>query len=82
MVAGADRTAGLYCGRPILDPHGQPVFPARAAALNLEAVRGLGGVAVYAGMPADVPIIVGERSVLDLLTSPIRENLRQGTHEE
>ena len=61
------------------DAQNQPVFLARAA-LDADALRGLDGVAVYAGMPADVLIIAGERSVLDFLVSPNRENLRHGMH--
>ena len=72
VYVGADRQ---------LDPQGQPVFLARVA-LDPDALHGLSGVAVYAGMPADVLIIAGERTVLDFLTSPIRENLRHGLHEE
>ncbi len=59
----------------------EPVFLARAA-LDPEALRGLDGVTVSAGMPADVLIVAGERTVLDYLVSPIRENLRHGMHED
>ncbi len=72
VYVGADRQ---------LDAQGQPVFLARVA-LDPDALRGLNGVVAYAGMPADVLIIAGERSVLDYLTAPIRENLRHGLHEE
>ena len=72
VYVAADRT---------MDPQQQPVFLARVA-LDPDALKGLDRVSVYAGMPADVLIIAGERSVLDFLLTPIKENLRHGMHEE
>jgi HlyD family secretion protein len=72
VYVAADRT---------MDPANQPVFLARAQ-IDPGQLEKLDHVAVYAGMPADVLIIGGQRSVLDFLISPIKENLRHGMHEE
>jgi len=65
----------------LLDPQNQPVFKVRAA-LDADALKGLHGVALYAGMPADVLIIEGSRSALDYLISPIRDSIRHAMHED
>ena len=72
VYVGADRQ---------MDPSNQPIFLARAE-LDPGEVSRYPGVVVYAGMPADVLIIAGERSILDYLVSPIRDNLSHGMHEE
>jgi HlyD family secretion protein len=64
-----------------LDPQNQPVFKARAA-LDPDALKGLHNVQLYAGMPADVLIIGGERTALDYLISPIRDSIRHAMHED
>ena len=63
------------------DAHNDPVFLVRAE-LDPGALAGLKDVALYPGMPADVLIIGGERSVLDFLISPIRDNIRHAMNEE
>ncbi len=63
------------------DAHGDPVFLVRAE-LDRDALKPFPGVAVYAGMPADVLIIGRERTVLDFIISPIRDGMRHGMHEE
>ncbi len=72
VYVGADRQ---------MDPSNQPIFLARAE-LDPGEVNRYPGVVVYAGMPADVLIIAGERSILDYLVSPISDNLSHGMHEE
>jgi HlyD family secretion protein len=64
-----------------LDAQNQPVFKARAA-LDPDALKGLHNVELYAGMPADVLIIGGERTALDYLISPIRDSIRHAMHED
>jgi HlyD family secretion protein len=63
------------------DAHGDPVFLVRAE-LDRDALTPFPGVAVYAGMPADVLIVGGERTALDFLVSPIRDGMRHGMREE
>ncbi|MBV9748066.1 MAG: HlyD family type I secretion periplasmic adaptor subunit [Acetobacteraceae bacterium] len=63
------------------DAHGDPVFLVRAE-LDRDALKPFPGVAVYAGMPADVLIIGRERTVLDFIISPIRDGMRHGMHED
>jgi HlyD family secretion protein len=65
----------------LLDAQNQPVFKVRAA-LDASALNGLHGVALYAGMPADVLIIEGARSALDYLISPIKDSIRHAMHED
>jgi HlyD family secretion protein len=64
-----------------IDPQNQPVFKARAT-LDADALKGLHGVALYAGMPADVLIIGGARTALDYLISPIRDSMGHAMHED
>jgi HlyD family secretion protein len=63
------------------NPRGDPVFLVRAE-LDPDALKPFPGVAVYAGMPADVLIIGGERTALDFIISPIRDGMRHGMREE
>ena len=63
------------------DPHGEPVFLVRAE-LDADALTPFPGVVAYAGMPADVLIIGGERSALDFLISPILDGMHRGMHED
>ena len=72
VYVGADRQQ---------DAHGDPVFLVRAE-LDRNALQPFPGVAVYAGMPADVLIIGGERTALDFIISPIRDGIRHGMREE
>jgi HlyD family secretion protein len=65
----------------LLDAQNQPIFKVRAA-LDADALKGLHGVALYVGMPADVLIIEGARSALDYLISPIKDSIRHSMHEE
>ena len=72
VYVGADRQE---------DPKGEPVFLVRAE-LDPGALKPYPGVAVYAGMPADVLIVGGERTALDFLISPIRDGMSGGMREE
>ena len=63
------------------DARGEPVFLVRAE-LDRDALKPFPGVAVYAGMPADVLIVGGERTALDFIISPIRDGMRGGMREE
>lgn len=63
------------------DARGEPVFLVRAE-LDRDALKPFPGVAVYAGMPADVLIIGGERTALDFIVSPIRDGMRRSMREE
>ncbi len=72
VYVGADRQP---------DAHGDPVFLVRAE-LDPDALKPYPGVVAYAGMPADVLIIGGERTALDFLISPIRDGMRGGMRED
>ena len=63
------------------DAHGEPIFLIRAE-LGPDVLKPFPEVTVNAGMPADVLIIGGERTVLDFLISPIRDGIRHGMREE
>jgi HlyD family secretion protein len=63
------------------DAHNDPMFLVRAE-LDPGALSGLKDVTLYPGMPADILIIGGERSVLDFLISPIRDSIRHAMNEE
>ncbi len=64
-----------------LDANNQPVFLIRAA-IDPDALRDKPGVVLLPGMPADVLVINGARSVLDFLLSPILDSLRHALKEE
>ena len=72
VYVGADRQ---------VDPRGEPFFLARAE-LDPDALKPYPGVALYAGMPAEVLVIGGRRTALDFLISPIRDGMRRGMTEE
>lgn len=72
VYVGADRQT---------DAHGDPFFMVRAE-LEPDALAGIKGVRLAAGMPADLLVLGGERSVLDFLISPIRDSVRHGMKEE
>jgi HlyD family secretion protein len=72
VYVGADRQ---------VDDRGEPFFLVRAE-LDPDALAGIKGVRLAAGMPADVLVIGGARTVLDFLLSPIRDSLRHGMKEE
>lgn len=63
------------------DERNEPIFVVRAA-LEPDALGHLPDVRLYAGMPADVLVIGGERTVLDFLLAPIRDNLRHAMRED
>src|SRR6185312_17153022 len=63
------------------DAHGESIFLIRAE-LDHDALKPFPRITVNAGMPADVLIIGGERTVLDFLISPIRDGIRHGMREE
>ena len=64
-----------------LDANNQPVFLVRAA-IDRDALRNKPGVTLQPGMPADVLIINGERSILQFLISPITDSIHHAMREE
>jgi HlyD family secretion protein len=58
-----------------------PVFMVTAE-IDRASLAALPGVVLYAGMPADVLILGGRRTVLDFLLSPIRDGLRHSMREQ
>ncbi len=64
-----------------LDANNLPVFLVRAE-LDADALRGKPGVVLMPGMPADILIINGARSVLDFLVSPITDGIGRAMNEE
>jgi HlyD family secretion protein len=58
-----------------------PVFMVRAE-IDRESLAAVPRVVLTAGMPADVLILGGRRSVLDFLLSPITDGLRHAMREE
>ena len=63
------------------DAHGEQVFLVRAE-LDRDALKPFPGVLAYAGMPADILIIGGERSALDFIISPFLDGMGGGMREE
>jgi HlyD family secretion protein len=72
IYVGADRQ---------VDASNQPFFLIRAA-IDPDALRDKPGIVLLPGMPADVLVINGARSVLDFLLSPILDSLRHAMKEE
>ncbi len=64
-----------------MDPNNQPVFLVRAE-IDPDALRNKPGVVLLPGMPADVMILNGERSVLSFLISPITDSMFHAMNEE
>jgi HlyD family secretion protein len=64
-----------------LDAKNEPFFLARVA-LDKDALKGLTGVTLYAGMPAEALIVGGERTALDYVLSPITDSMRRALREE
>ena len=64
-----------------LDANNQPIFLIRAA-IDPDALRDKPGITLLPGMPADVLIINGERSIFSFLISPITDSIRHAMREE
>lgn len=64
-----------------MDATNQPIFLIRAE-IDPDALRGKPGVVLLPGMPAEVMIVNGARSVLGFLTSPITDSLQRAMREE
>jgi len=64
-----------------MDANNQPVFLMRAE-LNPDALSDKPGVVLLPGMPADVIVINGRRSVLSFLVSPIADSLFHAMREQ
>ncbi len=64
-----------------MDPSNLPVFLVRAE-LDPGALLNKPGVVLMPGMPADILIINGARSVLDFLISPITDSIGRAMKEE
>jgi HlyD family secretion protein len=61
------------------DPHTrQPYYMARIVVEHRDLPE---GIILAAGMPADVMIVTGERTLLSYLLSPITDVLRRGLRE-
>jgi len=63
------------------DTNNQSYFLVRST-VDPDALKDKPGVVLLPGMPADVLIVNGERSVLDLLISPITDSLHHAMKEE
>lgn len=72
VYVGADRQ---------LDASNQPIFLVRAE-LDPDALRDKPGIVLLPGMPAEVLIVNGARSVLAFLTSPITDGMQRAMKEE
>ena len=64
-----------------VDQGGQPFFLIRAT-LDPDALRNRPGIVLLPGMPADVLIVNGSRSVLDFLISPFTDSMGRAMNEE
>lgn len=64
-----------------MDPSNTPVFMVRAE-IDAGALRDKPGVVLLPGMPADILIVNGARSVLDFLISPITDSISHAMKEE
>lgn len=72
VYVGADRQ---------MDANNQPIFLMRAE-VDPDALKSLPGVTLQPGMPADLLVLNGRRSVLSFLTSPITDSLFHAMNEE
>ena len=63
------------------DPNNAPFFLVRAE-IDADALTDKPGVVLLPGMPADVLIVNGERSVLAFLVSPITDSIHRSMKEE
>lgn len=72
VYIGADRQ---------MDANNQPFFQIRAE-VDPDALRGLPGVVLLPGMPADLLVLNGKRSILSFLISPITDSLFHAMNEE
>lgn len=64
-----------------MDANNAPVFVVRAE-IDASALRNKPGVVLLPGMPADILIVNGARSVLDFLLSPITDGISHAMKEE
>ena len=64
-----------------MDANNTPVFMVRAE-IDAGALRDKPGVVLLPGMPADILIVNGARSVLDFLISPITDSISHAMKEE
>ena len=64
-----------------MDANNSPVFVVRAE-IDPGALRDKPGVVLLPGMPADILIVNGARSVLDFLISPITDGISRAMKEE
>ena len=64
-----------------MDANNSPVFVVRAE-IDAGALRDKPGVALLPGMPADILIVNGARSVLDFIISPITDGISHAMKEE
>ena len=64
-----------------LDANNSPVFMVRAE-IDAGVLRDKPGVVLLPGMPADILIVNGARSVLDFLVSPITDGISHAMKEE
>jgi len=64
-----------------MDSSNTPVFMVRAE-IDAGALRDKPGVVLLPGMPADILIVNGARSVLDFLISPITDSISHAMKEE
>ena len=64
-----------------MDANNQPVFLIRAE-IDADALKDKPGVVLLPGMPADVIVINGSRSILSFLVSPITDSLFRAMREE
>ncbi len=72
VYVGADRQ---------MDSNNQPIFLMRAE-VDPDALKSLPGVVLLPGMPADLMVLNGRRSVLSFLLSPITDSLFHAMNEE
>ena len=64
-----------------MDANNSPVYIVRAE-VDPDALRDKPGVVLLPGMPADILIVNGARSVLDFLVSPITDGISHAMKEE
>ncbi len=64
-----------------MDANNMPVFMVRAE-IDAGALRDKPGVVLLPGMPADILIVNGARSVLDFIVSPITDSISHAMKEE
>jgi multidrug efflux pump subunit AcrA (membrane-fusion protein) len=70
-------SADLASAEPREDQRANAPFYRATVTIDADQAQRLDGIALTAGMPAEVLVLAGERTMLSYLTQPLRESLRR-----